>query len=62
MKKELLFAISLLSDLKDREFITNEVYNLVLHEMFQDCLDKVKQDLELIDVLQVINKLINNIK
>jgi len=59
MKKEVLFALSLLSDLKERDFITQEGYDIVLHELFQDCLDKVKQDLELIDVLQTINKLLN---
>lgn len=60
MKKELLFNISMLIDLKEREFISKENYEIVLHELFQDCLDKVKQDIELIDVLHVINKLINN--
>lgn len=60
MKKEVLFSVSLLSDLKEREFITQESYKLVLHELFQDCLDKVNQELELIDVLQIINKLLKH--
>lgn len=60
MKGQVLFTVSLLQDMLERELITLDAYRQVLHELFQDCLDKAKQDLELIDVLQTINKLLKN--
>lgn len=61
MKEKIEFAIALLADMHERELITKEVYNQVLHEMYVDASDKANKAYNNFSELNKTTVIIHNI-